>query len=372
MIITTIIIFFLVLGLIVLFHEAGHFLAARYFGVKVEEFGLGFPPRAKKLFKKGDTEYTLNWLPIGGFCKIMGEDGEDKNNPESFASRGVGQRALILSAGVIMNIILAALLFSLIFMVGMPTDITGGIDKSKIGSFKDQKVQISAVAENSPAAEAGIMMGDAVYKIDETEIVSIEELQNYVDGRRGEEVSVYLLRGKEEVTKKITPRENPPENEGSLGISLAETALVSYPVHQAIWKGIVYTGEITIFIITAFAGIIWSLLTVGKAGVEVSGPVGIAVLTGQVSAMGLIYLLNFTALISVNLAIINALPFPALDGGRLLFLAVEKIKGSPVNQNFEAKVNNYGFMLLMFLMLVVTFYDVGKYGIWDKITGLFG
>ena len=127
----------------------------------------------------------------------------------------------------------------------------------------------------------------------------------------------------------------------------------------------------TVFIIAAFAGIIWSLIIAGKAGVEVSGPVGIAVLTGQVSAMGLIYLLNFTALISINLAIINALPFPALDGGRLLFLAVEKIKGSPISQDFEAKVNNYGFMLLMLLMLVITFKDIGRYGVWEKISSFF-
>jgi len=346
-------------------------MAARFFGVKVEEFGLGFPPRMKKLFKKGDTEYTLNWLPIGGFCKIMGEDGEDKNNPESFSSRSVGQRALILSGGVIMNIILAMILFSLIFMVGMPTDVTGGIDESKISGFKDQKVQITSVAKNSPAAEAGIMMGDTVLKINETKIATIEELQNYIDNHRGEEVNIYLLRGKKEITKKLIPRENPPDEEGPIGVGLAETAMVSYPVHWAIWKGIIHTIKITIFIITAFAGIIWSLLTVGKMGAEISGPVGIVVLTGQMSAMGLIYLLNFTALISVNLAIINALPFPALDGGRLLFLAVEKIKGSPVNQNFEAKVNNYGFMLLMLLMLVVTFYDVGKYGIWEKISSFF-
>ena len=347
-------------------------MAARFFGVKVEEFGLGFPPRMKKLFKKGDTEYTLNWLPIGGFCKIMGEDGEDKNNPESFSSRSVGQRALILSGGVIMNIILAMILFSLIFMVGMPTDVTGGIDESKISGFKDQKVQITSVAKNSPAAEAGIMMGDTVLKINETKIATIEELQNYIDNHRGEEVNIYLLRGKKEITKKLIPRENPPDEEGPIGVGLAETAMVSYPVHWAIWKGIIHTIKITIFIITAFAGIIWSLLTVGKMGAEISGPVGIVVLTGQMSAMGLIYLLNFTALISVNLAIINALPFPALDGGRLLFLAVEKIKGSPINQQWEAKVNNIGFALLMLLMVVITFKDIAKFGLWEKVMGIFG
>ncbi len=366
MIITTIIIFFLVLGIIVLFHEAGHFLVAKYFGVKVEEFGMGFPPRAKRLFKKGDTEYTLNWLPIGGFCKIMGEDGEDKDNPQSFASRSIGERFLMLSAGVIMNVILAALLFSFIFMIGMPEDVTG-----KAGDFENRKVQVSEVMKNSPAEEVGMMMGDTIIKIDETEIATIENLQSYVDNRRGEEINLYLLRGQEEINKKLIPREDPPEGEGAIGIDLAETALVSYPIHQAIWHGIVRTVDLTILIITAFAGIIWSLITAGKAGVEISGPVGIAVLTGQVSAMGLIYILNFTALISINLAIINALPFPALDGGRILFLGVEKLKGSPINQEFETKVNNYGFMLLMLLMLVVTFHDVGKYGIWEKITGLF-
>ncbi len=388
MIITTIILFLLILGVIVFFHELGHFVMAKLYGVKVEEFAIGFPP---KIFgvKKGETEYRLNWVPLGGYCKIVGEDGEEKDNPRSFGSRSIFQRFQIISAGVLMNFLLAFVIFSFIFMLGFPQDITGKelsiikadensgqaeivIDEENAKSVKDVKIQISEVIEDSPADKAEIKIGDTIVQADEMKINSIEDLQNYTQENLGEPIVLSITRGNENFTKEIIPRENYPEDEGAMGISLAQTAVVSYSILEAIKQGFEYTVQLTIFIIVAFASIIWGLVTTGKTVAEVSGPVGIAAMTQQAASMGFLTVLNFTALISVNLAIINALPLPALDGGRMLFLLVEKIKGSPINQVWEAKANNLGFMLLMALMVVVTFKDVAKLDVWGKVMGLFG
>ena len=246
------------------------------------------------------------------------------------------------------------------------------IDEENAKSVKDIKVQISEVIKDSPADQAEIKMGDTIVSVDETKINNIEDLQNYTQENLGEPIMLSITRGGESLTKEIIPRENYPENEGAMGISLAQTAVVSYSFLEAIKQGFEYTIHLTIFIIMAFATIIWGLVTTGKTVAEVSGPVGIAVMTQQAASMGFLTVLNFTALISVNLAIINALPLPALDGGRMVFLLVEKIKGSPLNQVWEAKANNVGFMLLMGLMVLVTFKDVAKFDLVGKVMGLFG
>jgi len=388
MILTTIILFLLILGIIVFFHELGHFVMAKLYNVKVEEFALGFPP---KIFgvKKGETEYRLNWVPLGGYCKIVGEDGEEKDNPRSFGSRSLFQRFQIISAGVLMNFFLAFVIFSFIFMVGFPQDITGKdlsiikagensgqasiiVDEENAKSVKDIKIQISGIIEGSPADKAEIQVGDVIVRADDIKINSVEDLQNYTDENLGKPITLSITRGEESLTKEIIPRENYPKDEGAMGVSLAQTAVVSYSFLEAIKQGFEYTVHLTIFIIMAFASIIWGLVTTGKTVAEVSGPVGIAVMTQQAASMGFLTVLNFTALISVNLAIINALPLPALDGGRMVFLLVEKIKGSPLNQVWEAKANNIGFMLLMGLMVLVTFKDVARFDLIGKVMGLFG
>ena len=388
MILTTIVLFLLILGVIVFFHELGHFVMAKLYNVKVEEFALGFPP---KIFgvKKGETEYRLNWVPLGGYCKIVGEDGEEKENPRSFGSRSIFQRFQIISAGVLMNFFLAFVIFSFIFMVGFPQDITGKdlsiikagenssqasviINEENAKSVRDVKIQISEIIKDSPADKAEMKVGDTVVQIDNKKINSIEDLQNHTQENLGKPMILSITRGKESFTKEIIPRENYPEDEGAMGVSLAQTAVVSYSFLEAIKQGYEYTVHLTIFIIMAFASIIWGLVTTGKTVAEVSGPVGIAAMTQQAASMGFLTVLNFTALISVNLAIINALPLPALDGGRMVFLLIEKIKGSPLNQQWEAKANNFGFMLLMGLMVVVTFKDIAKLDVWGKMMGLFG
>lgn len=447
MIISTIIIFLLVLGTIVFVHELGHFFMAKLYGVKVEEFGLGFPPKIFG-FKKGETEYTLNWVPLGGFVKIVGEDGEEKKDPRSFSSRSIWQRFQIISAGVIMNVFFAFVIFSILFMVGFPQGITGedpanlknardfsvvigevskdssaikadlrpgdkilsvdgknifsttdlenAIDRKRdqkitlgilrgaenvtkeIVPINDLSVVIAEVSKDSPASGADLRKGDKILSVDGKNIYSVRDLQTVIEAKRGEEVAISVARGDENLTKDVVPRKENKENEGALGVGLSETmslteiAVISYSPLEAIQKGFEYTIQMIIMIVTAFAFILTQIFKTGTTTAEISGPVGIASMTQQAAAMGFMTVLNFIAIISVNLAIINALPLPALDGGRLLFLIIEKIKGSPLNQEWEAKANNVGFALLMLLMVVVTFKDILRLDLWGKITGLFG
>ncbi|MCK5085383.1 RIP metalloprotease RseP [Candidatus Parcubacteria bacterium] len=370
MIITTIILFLLILGVIVFFHELGHFFMAKLYGVKVEEFAIGFPPKIFGI-KKGETEYTLNWIPLGGFCRIVGEDGENKNDPRSFGSKSIFQRFQIISAGVIMNFVLAFVIYSFIFMAGSPMNIEGE-DLSNAKSVDKVQVRITGVVENTPAFDVGLELGDVILKVDEEEIEEIEDLQNYTKENLGENIVLTISRGEETIEKEIVPRKEYSEDEGAMGVSLVKIAVVKFSPLEAIKRGFEWTVFLTFYILTAFATIIQSLVTTGQTVAEVSGPVGIAAMTSQAASLGIIAILNFTALISINLAIINALPFPALDGGRLVFLMVEKIKGSPIKQEWEAKVNNFGFMLLMLLMVVVTFKDLMKFDVWGRIMGLFG
>lgn len=354
----TIIIFIIILGLLIFVHEFGHFLVAKKNGVKVEEFGFGFPPRIFGI-KKGETVYSINLIPLGGFVKIFGEEGEAKENHRSFAAKKIWQRAIILLAGVAMNVFLAAIVVSLGYGLGLPT----AIDDSQMVS--GAKVQITEIAPNSPAQIAGLKSGDIVVKILAEEelnnIGKVNEVQNFIAKNKGEEIVMTLQRGRDVREVKVVPRINPPVGEGALGVDLARVTNVFYPWYQAIYEG-VKTTFILIWTITVALGyLFWQLVSQGRApGAEVAGPVGIFSLTGQAAQMGFVYLLQLTALLSINLAIINALPLPALDGGRVLFLIIEKIKGSPVSQRIERAIHSAGFVFLIILMLLITVRDVIK------------
>ncbi len=355
----TLLIFIIILGLLIFVHEFGHFLAARRAGVEVEEFGFGFPPRLFATKKIKGTVYSLNLLPLGGFVKIRGEGGEEKENPKSFASKKISWRVLILSAGVLMNLVLGIALLSAGFALGLPTAV--GDEEA----FGNAKVQISFLEKDSPAEEAGIKIGDQILALksvrgETSEISKVSEVQNFVAENKGGEVILTLRRGQEVFSLKTTPRELSPEGQGPLGVALARVVLVSYPLDQAIWLGVKETFQLLILIFSALGALIWGVFSNGQLVADVAGPVGIFSITGQAAQMGFIYLLQLTALLSINLAVINILPFPALDGGRIFFLILEKIKGSPVSLKVEQAVHAAGFSLLILLMIVITLRDVAR------------
>ncbi len=355
---TTIIVFVAILALLVLAHELGHFVSAKILGVKVEEFGFGFPPRLLSTLRKSGTRYSLNWLPLGGFVKLKGESGENRD-PDSFAAKKPWQRSIILLAGVVMNVVLCFILLSIGFVSGLPTIV----DETNIKDARDVKIQIFSVLPNSPAHEAGIKPGDVVVTINDYDFMSLQVMQDFIAGHKDIPMEVKLSRGNETVKVTVTPKIlEQSGNSAVMGVSLVETGIISYPWYQSLWMGVKSTGILLYEIVNGFVMIIRNLIVTHQAGVEVVGPVGIAVLTGQVVDLGWIYVLQFAALLSVNLAIINILPFPALDGGRLLFVIIEKIRRKPNNEKIEAMVHQIGFVFLILLIVLITYQDLLKFG----------
>jgi regulator of sigma E protease len=357
----TAIIFIIVLGVLVFVHEFGHFIFAKRAGMKVKEFGLGFPPRIWGV-KKGETLYSINAIPFGGFVKILGEEGEQRDNPRSFSSKLAGPRLLVIIAGVTMNFFLAVVLLMVTNFFGLRI---GLIDDKTASIARDKQVQIIEVSKDSPADKAGIMLLDQVvgFKVNGSlkEVSDTEDIQNFVYENVGKTLTVVIQRNNKILDKEIVPRINPPAGQGALGVSLALTGVVSYPWYEAVWRGVYDAVVLTINTVIGYFVLFKTLLFKGKLIADVSGPIGIATLTGQAARMGINYLMQFTAMISINLAVLNIIPFPALDGGRALLIMIEKFKGSPLNKKVEQVVNTVGFALLIALMVYVTAKDILRF-----------
>ncbi len=373
----TILLFIVILGVIVLVHEMGHFLVAKKTGMHVDEFGFGFPPRIfgiQNVNKSGpgqkkwrlikgrnepeddnkNTIYSVNWIPIGGFVKIKGEQGDKRDDRDSFASKKLWQRTAVLSAGVGMNFVLAFVIIAIAFSIGLPSMLTDTLPES--ADIQKRQLQIIEVDGESPAAEAGIKMGDIIVSVNSEKLETVTEFQE-VSSKSDTEMAITISRGAEEIDIIVTPK-SLYDNKGAIGVWLAETGIVRYPWYYSIWMGLKTTVVLTWRILVAFFEIIKNLIVSQQVSADIAGPVGIAVITGQVAKLGFIYILQFIALLSINLAIINFLPFPALDGGRILFLLIEKIRGKPMNQKIEAIIHNIGFMILIGAILLVTFKDI--------------
>lgn len=357
-----VLLFILVLFVLVLVHEWGHFITAKKTGMRVDEFGIGFPPRIFGV-KKGETLYSINAIPLGGFVKIMGEDGEELSESEkarSFGSRPLWAQALVLVAGVTMNILFAWLLFSIAFMVGTKSTV----DESS--ASPDAKLTVLAVLPGSPAESAGLATGDTILKVVNQNGHPVEELHpslvsDFIHDSETVDIT-YLHRGKEETKKLSTQNSLVPDDPAKkvVGITMGLLEETKRPFFSAIYEG----GKYTIVSIGAIAyGIVHLLYEAVIFNADfssVAGPVGIAGLVGDAASLGISSLLLFTAFISLNLAVINVLPFPALDGGRLLLVIIEGIKGSPVPARIAQSLNVVGFVLLIALMVIVTYHDILK------------
>lgn len=353
----TVLIFIVVLGVLVLVHEFGHFITAKRAGMKVEEFGFGFPPKIFSI-KKGETRYSLNLIPFGGFVKIYGEDGDDRSNPRSFSAKSAGTRSRVIVAGVVMNILLAFVLLSIGNLFGLRVGLTG----DETARVSDVKIQITQVTAHSPAGDADLRTLDNIVGATQGDqhvaFTTTADTQKYIRDHAGQAITIEIERGSEQMMKTVTPRVNPPAGEGALGISLAATGIVKYPWYQALYRGAQVTGILFINTLIGYFTIIKNIFALGTPGADLTGPVGIAKITGQAARIGFTYLMQFTAIISINLAVLNVIPFPALDGGRLLFILVEKIKRSPLSKRVEGTANAIGFSLLIILMIYVTSKDI--------------
>lgn len=426
----TILIFFIILGVLVLVHEFGHYITAIRNGIKASEFGFGFPPRIGGFYKDennkwnffwGNREYSgentlfsLNLIPLGGFVRIKGEDGQNKDE-DSFATKSIFTRFKVLVAGVTMNLVLAWVLMAIVLMMGAPESLSDSSGNFEIKPFginiftrenhnefdfsnvesgyvtkksggksilfnkitfdsgeKIEKIEvkkagmimIDMVAKDSVAEKAGIKMGDLVSEIclkndDCQKIKKSEDLKNFINQNSGQEVFLKVKRNNLEEKISIIPENK--DGLGVIGISFAEISVVKYPWYKAIYEAFFRVIIMTVTLFGAFFTLIKSLFTDSSMAAGVSGPVGIVLLVKQMQELGLVYLFLFTASLSVNLAVINILPIPALDGGRILFLIIEKIKGKPVDEKIEGILHSAFFILLMILVVVITFNDITKF-----------
>src|SRR3989344_927480 len=363
----SIIIFLIILLILVLVHEFGHFFTAKKFGIRVDEFGFGFPPKLFG-FKKGETEYSFNLLPLGGFVKIFGEnpDEENMNGPDkerSFINKPRWKQAIVLFAGVFMNFMLAWFLFSFGLMSGLPTSVGGELKEYEL---ENVNLVIISVAQNSPAEKASLKSGDKIIHIqsgnDSVLDINPDTLKSFVVSHEGQEIEIGYLRSKTENLRFTTliPETSVAGGKPVIGISMDQIGIAKLPILKALWVGM----KLTLFITKGTAIGLYTLIIEGLKGqgsmTAITGPVGMVGIVGDAYEFGFAYLLSFAALISINLAIINLLPFPALDGGRILFLLVEKIKGSRINPKFFNLANIIGFGLLLLLMIVVTYHDIIK------------
>ncbi|MCK4224469.1 MAG: RIP metalloprotease RseP [candidate division Zixibacteria bacterium] len=347
---TTLLATIFVLGILIFFHELGHFLIAKKSGIRVEKFSLGFPP--KMIGKKiGDTEYCISWIPLGGYVKMAGEDPDEtkiEGKPYEFMSKPVGIRALVVAAGPVMNLILAVLIFwGIIFFKG----------KYEI---HDQSTQVGLVASGGPADEAGIKPGDEIISINGIEVNTFLEMAQIISQQVEKPIEVKWVREGKEYTAQITTfkdkvlnEKGEMQEEGRIGIGVSYTI-----IKVGFFKSFLEAVNTAIFILVETIKFIVGLIT-GTTSVKLlGGPLFIAQTAGQTAKTGFVSLLSFMALLSVNLALLNILPIPVLDGGHLLFLSIEKIKGSPLSLKQRATMQQIGLAFLILLIIFVTYNDL--------------
>ena len=358
----TILLFFAVLFVLILVHEWGHYITAKKTGMQVDEFGIGFPP---KLFgwRRGETEYTFNLFPIGGFVRILGENmeegGASEHNERAFSARPKWAQAVVLVAGVTMNIIFAWLLYVIVFMVGVPTAI------EESAASPESRLVVSQVLAEAPAGEAGLPLG--------AEILSVENQAGVVAGLLPSEVSTFIAAaetvtltyqvGETAEVKTITPQPGVVEidpDRPAIGVAFVLVEDVQKSFVTAVHDGFVTTLETLAAVTVGLTQLIIDSFRGTADFSQVAGPVGIVGMVGDAAQFGLTSLLLFTAVISLNLAVINMLPFPALDGGRLLFVGIEAITRRPIKPVWVMRLNTIGFFLLITLMVVVTYNDILK------------
>lgn len=344
----SILIFFIVLSILILVHEFGHFIMARRAGIWVEEFGFGLPPR---LFGKkiGETIYSVNWLPFGGFVRLHGEneiENGDRDIKKAFLSKNKRTRVGIIIAGVVMNFILAVFAFAIVYSFsGIPRDT--------------HNIKVIDISQNSPALSSGLVAGDLIKKVDGKEFGRVDEFIKYVDTKKGKKITINTQNKK----LTLTPRESPPQGEGPLGVIITTTEIYFPPIWQRPFYGIYYGFKEAVFWGKNIASGLWTMvygLFRGQIPKDVAGPVGIFTITTEAAKNGILTLINFVGILSVNLAILNILPFPALDGGRLLFIGIESIIGKKIIPKVEATIHTIGMVILLALILLVTIGDIRK------------
>jgi len=354
----TVILFFGILGLLVVIHELGHFVVAKLFRIRVLEFGIGFPPRARVLRNRGETVYTLNWLPIGGFVKLEGEDGDNAHDPRAFSAQGLPRQLLVLVAGVVMNVILAAAIFTGIALTGDPA----------VG------VYVPYVDPGSPAEMAGVQVGDVIERVDGQAYGAFGpgSILDTLHASAGKTVDLSIRRGGQvvEATATLRSQADVDAGKGALGIGKARTFplearvtpdRINYPVGQALRLGVDRTTSAMALIVDGVGQLATAIISHPTEPPPASGPIGIATQIGDVFwSLGPLVTLYLAGILSANLAVVNILPFPPLDGGRMLMLVIKRFAGSRLSLRAERLTYFVGFAMLLAFLVWVTGYDIAR------------
>ncbi len=345
--------------LLVVVHEYGHFIAARKNGVEVEEFGLGFPPRAKVLTKKRGTTYTLNWLPIGGFVKLKGEH-DAATEVGTFGAARFWQKALIIAAGVLMNWLVAAIIFTAIALIGMPQLVENQFQVSSDAKVVQQRVFAGRVESDSPAEQSGLQVGNQLISVAGVPITSSEVLRDTTKFYADQEVAVVFKDKDQTHTSAVQLRDDPTR--GNFGVAPGESILV-----RSTWSApIVGIGTTVQFTVETFKGLFGAISSLiqgrgSQAAQSVTGPVGIVVTLKDLASQGFVFVLFLIGIISVSLAVMNSLPIPALDGGRLFVMALFRIMKKPLTQDTEEKIHGTGMLVLLTLAALITVLDIRRF-----------
>jgi len=352
--------FIFVLSVLIVVHEFGHFIVARRSGVRVERFSIGFGPKIAGV-KKGETEYVLCLIPLGGYVKMAGESIEDKLTGAKweFLSQPIGKRFNIVAAGPVLNYILAFFVFGLIFVIGAPT----------LGT------KVGGLLEGYPAEKAGIKVGDLIVAVDGKPVKYWDEMTDIVHKKFDEKILLTVERNNRPREIRLVTRTKEAENIFGQKIRIALMGIEPSEELMTLRYGPVrsfYEGGKKLLILTGFTyKALWLMATGGISPKEVTGPIGIYVLTGKAAQLGFVYLLNILAVISFNLAIFNLLPLPILDGGHIFFLGIEKLRKRPLSPRVQEVITQVGVTFIIFLVLMVSYNDVIKFGVFDKIKDFF-
>ncbi len=368
----SILIFIVVIVALIVVHEFGHFIAAKLSGMRVDEFGLGYPPRALLLGKIGETEYTLNWLPFGGFVKIFGEDGLEtpsgaataqSRNTRSFTAKSRFAQAVVLAAGIGMNLLFAYVLITGALVMGTPR----ALSPSELMTAQNVELAVANVLSNSPAARAGILPGDSILSAKDSAgqwgASDPKSFSAFIAASKGNIVTLSIRRGGKEQILSATPVTGIALSDPTryaLGIEVGTIGVVPLSLGAAVVEGASLTWETTMLTAQGLGHFFYGIFTLSADLAQVAGPIGIAGAVGNASAQGFGNLLSLVALISINLALINLVPVPALDGGRILFVLIESIIRRPIKPSIARALNTASFVFLIVLMLVVTAHDIFK------------
>ncbi|MDD5136279.1 MAG: RIP metalloprotease RseP [Candidatus Omnitrophica bacterium] len=353
--------FIIVLGVLILVHEFGHFITAKHLGVRVDRFSIGFGPKICSV-RKGETEYVLSAIPLGGYISMAGEDPSQKVTGQKweFLSRSVFDRFKIIFAGPLLNYILAFVIFSVIFMFGSPTMTT----------------EVGSLLKDYPAELQGIKTGDRILSVDGQKVKYWEDMTEVIRKHTEGSMALSILRGGAIVEMKIMPTIRKTKdifgNETTVALIGIGPSQSIEKVRYGFFKSIAMGFDKLIQLTAITYKALWSILT-GKLSLKESmtGPIGIFVITGQAAKMGFIYILHLMGILSASLAIFNVLPFPVLDGGHMLFLAIEKVRGKPISLKAQEVVMNIGVSLLILFTIFVFYSDIMKFGIAEKAMKLF-